>query len=169
MRFCSCAVGIFTPGFFHSWDGSYIKVRYSVVLRKLITPLATAAMSLGGGASRSALLTVRYPNLFMWASRSRLAWLLAAHSKKMCSNVSFDCLHSLQVGSVSLTQIREVGRSRCCSLSLVYATSSRGFVLYMTVCLRTFVWRRLYVAPLPVAFCAHSSCHLPCIMLFTTV
>ena len=59
MRFCSGVVGIFTTGSFHSWDGSHIKVRYSVALRKLITPLATAAVSLGGGASRSALLAVR--------------------------------------------------------------------------------------------------------------
>lgn len=95
-------------------------------------------MCLDGAANRSALLTVRYPNLSMQASRSRLAWLLAVHSKKFCSNVSF-CLHSLQIGSASMTQIREVGRSRYCSLNLVYATSSRRFVLYLSVYLCTFV------------------------------
>ena len=59
MRYCSGVVGIFTTGSFHSWDGSHIKVRYSVALRKLITPLATAAVSLGGGVSRSAEVGIR--------------------------------------------------------------------------------------------------------------
>ena len=51
--------GLFRCWFCHPWDGSYIRVRYSVALRKFMTPLATSAVCLGGGFIRVARSTVR--------------------------------------------------------------------------------------------------------------